>query len=203
LCHRDASVKAKPANNNIEISLFCYESAPVGELIDLLAGSPLPVLLHLPPGKPFSAVAAYLGGSGPWQLGNLNIVPIPFVDQDEYDALLWRCDINFVRGEDSFVRALWAGRPFIWQIYEQEEDAHLIKLNAFLERYTEGISGPAGSAIHSVFIAWNTGQGLQEAWQEFMHLRVEIADHAEKWSKALSASPDLAANLVKFCGNRL
>ncbi|MEN9479563.1 MAG: hypothetical protein RLZZ298_958 [Pseudomonadota bacterium] len=200
---RNAFAKKIPGKKQIEISLFCYESAPVGQLIDLLADSPLPVLLHLPPGKPFAAVTAYLGGYGPWQLGNLNIVAIPFVHQDQYDQLLWRCDFNFVRGEDSFVRALWAGHPFIWQIYEQEADAHLIKLNAFLERYTEGLSKPEASAIHSMFMAWNTGHGLKEAWLQFIDLRGEITDHAEKWSKDLSETPDLAANLVKFCGNRL
>ena len=35
----------------------------------------------------------------------------PFLAQDRYDQLLWACDVNFVRGEDSFVRAQWAGGP--------------------------------------------------------------------------------------------
>jgi uncharacterized repeat protein (TIGR03837 family) len=204
LDRREDFLQKITCNEKIEISLFCYESAPVSQLIDLLADSLQPVILHVPPGKPFQAVAAHFGGgSGPWQVGNLNILPMPFVHQDEYDQLLWRCDFNFVRGEDSFVRALWAGRPFIWQIYEQDDEAHLVKLKAFLERYTEGISGPEASAIHSTFMAWNTGCGLKEAWQQFINLRCEIANHAEKWSKGLSESPDLAANLVKLCGNRL
>lgn len=203
LNRRDVLTKEKPAKTAIEISLFCYESAPVSELINLLAASLSPILLHVPPGKPLAAVTTYLGDSGPWQLGQLSIVPMPFVQQDDYDQLLWSCDINFVRGEDSFVRALWAGRPFVWQIYEQDADAHLVKLNAFLERYTEGIPAPDAAAIRSVFIAWNTGLGLKEAWHEFMHQHTKIANHAEKWSTKLSETPDLAANLVKFCGNRL
>ena len=43
------------------------------------------------------------------------------------------CDLNFVRGEDSLVRALWANRPFIWHIYPQHDGAHHAKLHAFLD----------------------------------------------------------------------
>jgi uncharacterized repeat protein (TIGR03837 family) len=200
---REAFIKELPVKKEIEISLFCYESAPVKELIDLLSESTTPVLLHVPPGKPLAAVTRYLGGSGPWQMGALRIVPIPFVQQDEFDQLLWRCDINFVRGEDSFVRALWSGRPFVWQIYEQEDEVHLVKLNAFLERYNSATSTANAKAIQSVFTAWNTGHGLRDAWLQFTDLQDEIADHAKKWSAKLCESPDLAANLVNFCGNRL
>ena len=203
LDRRVTFIKDLPEKRNIEISLFCYESAPVKDLIDLLSESTSPVLLHVPPGKPLAAVVAYLGGSGPWQMGALRIVPIPFVQQDEFDQLLWRCDINFVRGEDSFVRALWAGRPFVWQIYEQEDEVHLVKLNAFLERYNSASSAANAKAIQSMFTAWNTGHGLRDAWLQFTDLQDEIADHAKKWSAKLCESPDLAANLVNFCGNRL
>jgi uncharacterized repeat protein (TIGR03837 family) len=47
--------------------------------------------------------------------------------------MLWACDLNFVRGEDSLVRALWAGQPFIWHIYPQDDNAHHAKLEAFLD----------------------------------------------------------------------
>jgi len=53
--------------------------------------------------------------------------------QTEFDHLLWACDLNFVRGEDSLVRALWAGKPFVWHIYPQHDDAHHAKLDAFLD----------------------------------------------------------------------
>jgi uncharacterized repeat protein (TIGR03837 family) len=60
---------------------------------------------------------------------------IPFIAQDDHDKLLWSCDINFVRGEDSSVRAQWAARPFVWHLYPQSEQAHLAKLRAFTDRY--------------------------------------------------------------------
>jgi uncharacterized repeat protein (TIGR03837 family) len=58
---------------------------------------------------------------------------LPYTDQDGFDEMLWACDLNFVRGEDSLVRALWAGRPFIWHIYPQDDHAHRAKLEAFLD----------------------------------------------------------------------
>jgi uncharacterized repeat protein (TIGR03837 family) len=67
--------------------------------------------------------------------GALTVRVLPFVPQPDYDRLLWACDLNFVRGEDSFVRAQWAGRPFVWHIYPQDENLHHKKLRAFLQRY--------------------------------------------------------------------
>jgi uncharacterized repeat protein (TIGR03837 family) len=68
----------------------------------------------------------------------LNFIQLPFMPQEDYDWLLSRCNFNLVRGEDSFVRAQWAGKPFIWDIYPQSDHAHEVKLDAFLERYFEG-----------------------------------------------------------------
>jgi uncharacterized repeat protein (TIGR03837 family) len=55
------------------------------------------------------------------------------VSQTEFDVLLAHSDLNFVRGEDSLVRALWAGKAFIWHIYPQDDGAHGPKLQAFLD----------------------------------------------------------------------
>src|SRR3954454_18837709 len=65
--------------------------------------------------------------------GEMSVHYLPLMAQTEFDRLLWACDVNFVRGEDSLVRALWAGRPFVWQIYPQHDDAHHAKLQAFLD----------------------------------------------------------------------
>jgi uncharacterized repeat protein (TIGR03837 family) len=105
---------------------------------------------------------------------------------DDYDQLLWQCDINFVRGEDSFVRAQWAGQPFIWQIYRQEEDAHLIKLSAFLERYCANMLEQDARAITSMFVAWNGAESsVADAWAAFSHIRVS-ADTPRAWSRKMA-----------------
>ena len=70
--------------------------------------------------------------------GRLALMTLPFVAQDDYDRLLWQCDMNIVRGEDSFVRAQWAARPFAWHIYPQADDTHRVKLEEFLRRFEIG-----------------------------------------------------------------
>ena len=183
----------------LEVSLFCYETASVASLLNAFAASSLPIRCRVPPGKPLTAVAAHLGGSGPWQLGRARIEPIPFLAQDDYDALLRECAINFVRGEDSFVRAQWSGRPLVWQIYWQNDDAHLVKLDAFLDRYCTGLAQPAGTALRQMFLTWNTGGDCRAAWPEFLAHHDEIARHAAHWNTVMRQQPDLATNLVKFC----
>ncbi len=194
-------------DNQLEISLFCYETAPVGDLLKQLAESTIVTRVHVPPGKPLAAVSAHLGGQGPWQLGMSRIEPLPFLPMDDYDRLLRRCDINFVRGEDSFVRAQWAGKPFIWQIYHQEDEAHLDKLNAFLDLYCTGLDQPSASAIRQVFAVWNEAgdnkAGFGVAWQDFLVQRKNIAQHTRHWRKNLNEHPDLTTSLVKFCATKV
>ena len=187
----------------LEISLFCYETAPVCELLNVLAESPISIRLHVAPGQPTTAVMAHLGGSGPWECGKLIVCPFDFLSQDDFDRLLWRCDINFIRGEDSFVRAQWAGKPFVWQIYRQEDAAHLIKLTAFLERYARGLSPTASNAAVDLHKAWNSGGDLRQAWGTFLQSRPEISVHSAQWARQLAYNPDLANVLVKFCAAKV
>jgi len=204
LSARDRDLASQAPREGLEISLFCYDTAPVGALLDALGDSPGPVRLHVAPGKPLAAVSAHLGGEGPWRRGNLSVLPFDFLPQEEYDRLLWRCDINFVRGEDSFVRAQWAGHPFVWQIYQQEDDAHLVKLEAFLQRYTADFSPLASQAARCLFMAWNSaGDGLGQAWRDFIALRYEIVSANSRWSEGLAKSEDLAQALVKFCSAKV
>lgn len=95
----------------------------------------------------------------------MTVQVLPFVRQEEYDQLLWSCDFNAVRGEDSFVRAQWAGRPMLWHIYQQDEDIHLDKLDAFLELYTQGLSPEAKAALIDLWRAWNAGGEMAQGWK--------------------------------------
>jgi uncharacterized repeat protein (TIGR03837 family) len=65
--------------------------------------------------------------------GRVHVIMMPFLAQDRFDSLLCVADFNFVRGEDSLVRALQAGRPFIWNAYLQKEKYHRVKIEAFLD----------------------------------------------------------------------
>ena len=109
------------------ISLFCYEPAALPQLLQQGVGTPDHLLVT--PGRPLAAVQQALVSmteQPSWSA-------LPYNDQNGFDEMLWACDLNFVRGEDSLVRALWAGQPFVWHIYPQDDNAHHAKLEAFLD----------------------------------------------------------------------
>jgi uncharacterized repeat protein (TIGR03837 family) len=133
---------------------------------------------------------------------------VPFLPQDRYDELLWACDVNFVRGEDSFVRAQWAGRPFAWHIYPQKAGAHWVKLSAFLKRYNAGLDPSSATALTSLWEAWNGGGEVPDvatdvgaAWRAFVGQRAGLSAHARAWSRSLQMQPELAAELARFAAN--
>jgi uncharacterized repeat protein (TIGR03837 family) len=196
---RDRHIAAISTNGDLEVGLFCYDTAPVGTLLNAFRESTVAIVCHVPPGKPLAAVQAHLGGSGPWRVGNALIQPIPFMSIDDFDRFLWRCDINFVRGEDSFVRAQWAGKPFVWQVYPQDDGAHLAKLEAFLGCYGEGLDVQMKTVLRRMFVAWNLGGNIASAWQGFVDNKSAIAHHNKEWSEKLASNLDLTAALVKFC----
>lgn len=200
---RDKTIAQLAGHHGLDISLFCYDTAPVSDLLELLAESPTEIRLHVAPGQPLAAVTAHLGGDGPWQLGRLRILPFPFLAQDDYDRLLWRCDINFVRGEDSFVRAQWAAKPFVWQIYRQADNVHLIKLEAFLDHYINGLGAAGSDAAVDLFRAWNSTTDLRQAWRDFMVVKAELAQHNRRRADQLAEQDNLAQSLVKFCAAKV
>ncbi len=133
-----------------------------------------------------------------WQRGNLEVRVLPFVEQEHYDELLWACDINFVRGEDSWVRAQWAGLPFVWHIYPQHDGVHMQKLRAFMELYCAGLPPDAAQALHGLWEAWNANStGLGQAWNHFWPHRSILRQHARDWAQELSVN-SLVLNLLDF-----
>jgi uncharacterized repeat protein (TIGR03837 family) len=140
------------------VSLFCYEPDALPELLHQLSQHGLdgePVRLLVAAGRAASAVKAVFSDQTRL-LRNihehklLSISYLPLLTQREFDHLLWACDLNFVRGEDSLVRALWAGRPFVWHIYPQGDAAHLDKLEDFLDMLQ------APPSLRSFHRAWNS-----------------------------------------------
>jgi len=118
------------APNGLLISLFCYEPAALPQLLTQLVGTPHHLLVT--PGRPLAAVQQALANM-PGVHTQLHWSALPYTDQNGFDEMLWACDLNLVRGEDSLVRAMWAGQPFVWHIYPQDDKAHHAKLAAFLD----------------------------------------------------------------------
>jgi len=165
LFDRDQWLQAQGIESKGEplVSLFCYEPPALQSLLTQFAQQGLqgrPVRLLVAAGRAAAAVRALAGGkSGQGGSGQLAITYLPLLTQLEFDHLLWACDLNFVRGEDSVVRALWAGKPFVWQIYPQDDDAHFPKLQAFLETLQ---LPPSLRAFHTI---WNSRAAPENATQ--------------------------------------
>ena len=137
------------APGGLLISLFCYEPAALPQLLAQLVGTPYHLLVT--PGRPLAAVQQALAGMPV----HPNWSALPYTTQNGFDEMLWACDLNFVRGEDSLVRALWAGQAFIWHIYPQDDNAHHAKLEAFLD----GMQAPESlRRAHRVWNGMEAGQ---------------------------------------------
>ena len=137
------------------------------------------------------------------KLGNLVIHILPMTDQEGYDKLLWSCDFNIVRGEDSFLRAQWAAKPFIWHIYPQEDDYHLIKLDAFMQLYCNNLPSELAKHWKALNLAFNKEQQEQTTihWQKMNLVDLSLLQHVKQWPIDAINDVDLVSRLVQFVKN--
>jgi uncharacterized repeat protein (TIGR03837 family) len=188
----------KARGNSLLVSLFCYEPQALDPLLARWASGPGRTHLVVTAGRAANAVQQALARrdqekpalsrSSSW----LSISWLPLLDQPEFDHLLWACDLNFVRGEDSLVRALWAGKPLVWQIYPQHDDAHHGKLAAFLDWLA------APESLREFHNAWNgVGDALTAVSPQ------EWRGCAEQARNRLLAQDDLVTQLMRFVGGRI
>lgn len=191
-----------------KVSLFCYPHAPVSALFDTWQNGDAAITCLVPEGVAVDAIKAFLDGEAIPGAGRtrraLTVRVLPFVAQPDYDKLLWACDFNLVRGEDSFVRAQWAGKPFIWHIYPQDENLHHKKLRAFLQRYAAGIE-----SLIALSLRWNGAMtegmndhaGWSALWAQFQADMPKIAYRSADWRRQMLANGDLASNLMRFAAS--
>jgi uncharacterized repeat protein (TIGR03837 family) len=188
----------------LKVSLFCYPHAPVAGLFAAWQNGNEKLTCLVPEGVAAQAVEAFLGtaarAGAAATRGALTVRVLPFVPQPDYDRLLWACDLNFVRGEDSWVRAQWAGKPFVWHIYPQDENLHHKKLRAFLQRYAPDIG-----SLQSVMLHWNGAQAEEANWPALWSAlqddQTRIAARSHEWQARMSANGDLASNLLAFAAS--
>ncbi|MFZ4538801.1 elongation factor P maturation arginine rhamnosyltransferase EarP [Propionivibrio sp.] len=203
--------QSPPSTDALLVSLFAYENPAIADLLTVWAHGRVPVCCLAPVTRTLPAIAAFAGqplqGGDIIHRGSLEIRMLPFVAQPDYDRLLWSCDINFVRGEDSFVRAQWAARPLVWHIYPQKEDAHLIKLGAFLDLYCADLPESVAEAVRRLFMAWNgekdARQITPDLWTQWMKALPDLRQHATNWLKTRSKQEDLCSALVRFSRSKL
>ncbi|HBT32440.1 MAG TPA: elongation factor P maturation arginine rhamnosyltransferase EarP [Pusillimonas sp.] len=171
-----------------QVFLFNYPDAPTQALIRALSNDSRPTVILQP-----KEGATRISKLTP----NVDQVEIPFVPQVHFDSLLWGSDLNLVRGEDSLVRAMWAGKPFLWHIYRQDNDSHLIKLNAWLDK------SPFEVGIKQLQIDWNRGElaGCEDAFNDLLNHPGKWRNwhqSCRSWASKLARQPDLATNLLFF-----
>lgn len=167
-------------------SLFAYANPALPALLALLAE--VPTLLLLPQGPSQQQALATPLPPG------VRTAALPWLPQPAFDEMLWAGDLNFVRGEDSFVRAQWAGAPFVWQVYPQHDGAHAAKLQAFLNRLLATAAPGLAADLTALWRRWN---GLPGGHGVLPNLPAWAA-LAEAWRDRLLAQPDLASQLIGF-----
>jgi uncharacterized repeat protein (TIGR03837 family) len=184
---------------SLKVSLFCYPEAPVAELFEAWEQGGSKVTCLVPEGVARDKVAAFLGADAmagaSATRGALTVHVIPFMPQTDYDRLLWACDLNFVRGEDSWVRAQWAGRPFVWHIYLQDENLHHVKLRAFLQKYVVNTQ-----SLIDFSLCWNGAREghMDELWTSLQAELPGLTRRALEWEAQMLANGDLVSNLLDF-----
>jgi uncharacterized repeat protein (TIGR03837 family) len=173
-------------------SLFCYEPEALPALLQQ-AGQDTPSDWLVTTGRATEAVSAAQAQGLDTARAALHL--LPRLTQRDFDHLLWACDLNFVRGEDSLVRALWAGQPFVWHIYPQHDDAHHAKLEAFLDWLQ------APDSLRALHRTWNGITPAHSVWPGW--------DAVDSWRPCvlaararLLAQPDLTSQLLEFVAEK-
>jgi len=188
--------------SGLKVSLFCYQNAPISDLFTALQSNNNRVSVYVPASNILSKIADFfdidsidVGDNLLRQ--NLHVHVLPFLSQSDYDTLLCDCDINFVRGEDSWVRAIWAGKPFIWQPYVQDENVHIKKLDAFLELFYADFEEK--QVVCKAHRYWAVGHMPIHIWQSYIDNLLAIQTFIHQQTNQLAKQVDLASKLVIFC----
>jgi uncharacterized repeat protein (TIGR03837 family) len=189
---------------SLQVSLFCYPHAPLQSLLHAMAEGEHSVECFVPKGSAIGKIAEFFGRAQIEVGDTLNkqqmtLTVLPFLTQEEYDQLLWCCDLNFVRGEDSWIRALWSAQPFIWQTYPQDESLHLTKLDAFLDKY----QAKQDDVLYEFHHAWLDTEITPKLWNQLITGLPALKEHAELQTQKFEQQADLAAKLVIFTKNKV
>ncbi|MEY3654768.1 MAG: hypothetical protein RL739_2938, partial [Pseudomonadota bacterium] len=193
LCHTtlEGSDHDPDARPGLRVLLFCYEPASLPTWLTAWADGSQPIDLSVCAGRASRAVQAWQDQRASAGDGALRITHLPWVSQVTFDALLAQHDLNLVRGEDSWVRAIWAGQAFMWQIYPQGDGVHHTKLGAFLSLFK------APADLVQAHQAWNA-----DSAQAPPSLSVPQLNAWREWVRGvrqgLLAQPDLAGQLTDF-----
>ncbi len=191
-----------PGQSEPLLLLFGYAQPALPALLAACTAHPHTLLVT--PGHSSAEVGRWLGlertpGPGEtFERGALRLEFLPPVSQPDFDRLLWSCDLNLVRGEDSALRALWAGRPFLWQLYRQDDGAQQAKLDAFLQLYLHGTAPELAGQLGGAFRHWNDRSTAPFDWPLPAARWSAWQAWAQTRSQAWAQPPDLLTRLLDF-----
>jgi uncharacterized repeat protein (TIGR03837 family) len=188
-------------------TLFCYEPPGLPAWLAAMAQAPHVALdWQLMPGRPQRAFQQALAQHWPGlelRTAQATALPgtahrvrcLPHMPQPAFDAVLAASDLNFVRGEDSLVSGLRAGKPLVWHIYPQDDDAHHAKLMAFL-RWLQ-----APPSLVRMHLAWN-GVTTEAPPALTPAMLAEWQACLRDAQARLTAMPDLVSRLLAFVAGK-
>lgn len=191
--------------------IFAYTSERWAQWLSMWRGADEPITLWLAGHEVADSLraAGVIAADALQQVGDtfeleqVTMVRIPFVPQSAFDNLLWLADGAIVRGEDSFVRALWAGLPFLWHIYQQEEAVHLQKLDAYWHKASINWPASVREAVLALSADLNGGEHLSESlrlrlWQNLRSEWQNWVNAASTWSDSLHLHSSAMERLARF-----
>lgn len=205
----------------LSVSLFSYFNDSLShilpELMQNRTGSRITVFEGLALDNLNRILPAELHSGDTLQRGHMSVFASPLLDHRDFDQVLLDSEVNLVRGEDSIVRAMHTGHPFLWQIYVQEENAHIDKLMSFLIMMKQTLSKVAGEGkismsealinermdyITACMLAYNSAGEWPEGFS-LHNYAAETADVFISFAECLCSRPSLADNLIKFAADKL
>lgn len=179
-----------PRNFDLIGSIFSYEK-DFSKLVSYLEKIEKNILLLIMSEKTQKNFIKYFDNKPKYD--KIKFVKLPFYSYDKYEEILSLCDFNFVRGEDSFARALLLGKPFLWHIYPQTKNTHIIKLNSFLDKYCG-----EWKELKDTFLRYNLSK---DNYDYFFKNLEKIKEYNEKYSKYLLRNCNLINKLNNFIEN--
>jgi hypothetical protein len=87
---------------------------------------------------------------------------------------------------------MWAGAPFVWHIYKQDDGVHERKLKALLARMQ------AEPAVRRLWRAWN---GV-DAWPATLPEASSWRAACQQWRAGLLEQSDLTSQLLSFVASK-
>lgn len=185
-----AGLGLAPRDGERVASVFGYDTMALADWLPALAATP--TLLLTTPGAATAQIQAATRPPG------LRAIALPWLDQVSYDRLLQACDLNMVRGEDSFVQAHWADAPLLWHVYPQHDGAHAAKLDAWLDLLLDGAAPALAQAVRQAQRRWNRLDGGAVALPDFAAWR----DAHRALRARLLDQDDLATRLRRFAAEK-